>query len=220
MTKVDGRTRDAVVAQLDESLHRLQTDYVDLLQLHEVIRWSDPARTFAPEGAIEGLMLARDAGKARYIGFTGHKDPDIHLEMLARPFPWDTVQMPLNVLDAHFSSFEHKVLPVLRRRGTGVLAMKPFCAGQLFDSQTVSAIEAMHYVMNLPVDVVITGMQSGGDLEQAIHAARSFEPLTEEQVASLLARTEQAAASGRHEGYKTTDFFDATAHNPEWLEVA
>ncbi len=220
MTKVDGRTGDAARRQLDQSLERLQVDYLDLWQLHEVIRYADVDRMFAPGGAIDAMIEARDVGKVRFIGFTGHKDPDIHLKMLAQDFKWDTVQMPLNVLDAHYRSFEQKVLPVLVERNIGVIGMKPFGAGTLFETKTVTATEALHYAMNLPTSVVVTGMQSRADLEQAIEAAKSFKPLGNDEVASLLARTAPKAQSGEFERYKTTQIHDSTSMHPEWLESA
>jgi len=220
MTKVDGRTKEAASAQLDQSLQRLQADYIDLWQLHEVIRFEDVNRAFAPGGAIEAMVEARDEGKVRFIGFTGHKDPDVHRRMLAQDFEWDTVQMPLNVLDAHYRSFEHEVLPVLVERNIGVIGMKPLCAGRLFETNTVTAIEALHYAMNLPTDVVVTGMASRADLAQAIEAATTFRPLRDDEVASILARTAEKAQGGTFERYKTTQHHDSTAMHPGWLESA
>jgi predicted aldo/keto reductase-like oxidoreductase len=220
MAKVDGRTRDAARKQLDQSLQRLRVDYLDLWQLHEVIRYEDVDRVFAPGGAIEAMVEARDAGKVRFIGFTGHKDPDIHHTMLAQDFEWDTVQMPLNVLDAHFHSFAQTVLPVLVEQNIGVIGMKPFGAGMLFRTHTVTAVEALHYAMNLPTDVVVTGMESLADLEQAIEAATSFRPLSNGEVTSILARMAPKARSGAFERYKTTQDHDSTSMRPEWLESA
>jgi len=220
MTKVDGRTKEAAINQIDQSLQRLQVDHIDLLQLHEIIRFDDPDRAFAPNGAMDAFVEARDAGKIRYIGFTGHKNPDIHLKMLGQDFDWDTVQMPLNVLDAHYSSFEKKVLPVLIERNIGVLGMKPFADGTIFDTNTVSATDALHYVMNLPTDVVITGIESRRDLNQAIEAATSFTRLSKEEVDIILSKTEPLAQSGEYELYKTTHRHDSTIIHPEWLESA
>jgi aryl-alcohol dehydrogenase-like predicted oxidoreductase len=220
MTKVDGRTREAANAQLDQSLRRLQVDYIDLWQLHEVIRFEDVDRVFAPGGAVEAMVEARDEGRVRYIGFTGHKDPEIHRHMLDQEFAWDTVQMPLNVMDAHFRSFERGVLPVLVERGIGVIGMKPLCAGRLFATNTVTAIEALHYAMNLPTDVVVTGIESRADLEQAIEAATSFRPLHGDEVASILACSAPKAQDGECEPYKTKEFHDSTSMHPEWLELA
>lgn len=217
MTKVDGRTRHSAKRQLEESLRRLKTDYIDLLQLHEVIREDDPERFFAPGGGIEAFLEARDAGKIRYIGFTGHKNPDIHLKMLEEDFPWDTVQMPLNVLDAHYESFTRKVLPVLMERNIGILGMKPFAAGQLFEAGIVSAREALRYALNLPASVIITGIQSQRDLDQAVETATSFRPLNRAEVGEILAKTAQVALDGKLEGYKTGNLYDSTALNPQWL---
>jgi predicted aldo/keto reductase-like oxidoreductase len=221
MTKVDGRTRDAATQQIDESLRRLQLDTIDLLQIHEVIRPDDPDRVFAPGGAMEALQDARRAGKIRYIGFTGHKDPDIHLKMLdtafAHGFTFDTVQMPLNVMDAHYDSFEKKVLPVLQQHGIGVLGMKPIGDYVILRSHAVTPIECLHYAMNLPTSVVITGCDSELILQQAIEAAITFRPFSDAEVSALLARTAKPAAHGQFELYKTSHIHDGTYYNPQWL---
>ena len=221
MTKIDGRTKAAANQQLEESLRRLQTDHIDLLQFHEVIRDTDPDRIFAEGGAAEAVLAARRAGKIRFIGFTGHKSPDIHLKMLSTAaehhFSFDTVQMPLNVMDAHFDSFEKKVLPVLVKNGTGVLGMKPFGDHFILDSKTATPIECLHYPMNLPTSAVITGCDSLQILDQALQAARSFKPMSEAQVAALLAKTANAAQAGAFERYKTSHHFDGTFANPQWL---
>ena len=221
MTKIDGRTKTAAAAQLDESLRRLQTDRVDLLQFHEVIRDSDPDRVFAQGGGMEAVLEAQKAGKVRFTGFTGHKSPDIHLKMLATAskhgFKFDAVQMPLNVMDAHFNSFERRVLPVLTEKGIGVLGMKPMGDHFILESKTVSATECLYYPMNLPTSVVITGCDSMPILQQALDAARSFQPMDSSQVAALLARTSKAAEAGQFELYKTSHQFDGTFANPQWL---
>ena len=221
MTKIDGRTKAAASSQINESLGRLQTDRIDLLQFHEVIRDTDPERIFAPGGALEAVQEAQKAGKLRFIGFTGHKSPDIHLKMLATAshhgFLFDSVQMPLNVMDAHFDSFEKKVLPVLIENKIGVLGMKPMGDHFILDSKSVSATECLHYPMNLPTSVVITGCDSLPILQQALQAARSFRPLDSSQVAALLAKTATAAANGQFELYKTSHHFDGTYANPQWL---
>jgi len=221
MTKIDGQTRTAAARQIEESLRRLQTDVIDLLQFHEVIRMEDPARIFAGGGAIEAALEARDAGRIRYIGFTGHKNPAIHLRMLETAaehgFRFDTVQMPLNVMDAHFESFEKKVLPILVKEGIGVLGMKPLGDRQIPASKTVGPVECLHYAMNLPTSVVITGCDSMEILEQALHAARTFRPLSPEAVRALLAKTASAARAGAFERYKTTHDFDSTVAHPQWL---
>src|SRR5215217_5390046 len=193
MTKIDGRTKKEAAKQLDESLKRMQTDHIDLAQHHEILRFEDPHRIFASEGANEALLEARDAGKISFIGFTGHKDPRIHTHMLdvamENDFQFDAVQMPLNVMDAHYRSFEKIVLPELVERNIGVLAMKTLANGTILESKTVSAIECLQYAMNLPTSVVITGCQSMENLEQALTAARTFKPLSSEEVSALLART-------------------------------
>ena len=221
MTKVDGQTRRAAEQQLEESLRRLQTDHIDLLQFHEVIRETDPARIFGEGGSMEAALAAKKQGKIRYIGFTGHKSPNIHLKMLetafAHKFTFDAVQMPLNVMDAHYDSFEKKVLPVLVKHEIGVLGMKPMGDSIILRSKTASATECLHYAMNLPTSVVITGCDSLPILQQALDAARSFRAMSKEEVAQLLAKTASAAGKGEFELYKTTHNFDGTYQNPQWL---
>jgi len=221
MTKIDGRTKKDAAKQLDESLKRMQTDHIDLVQHHEILRFEDPHRIFAEEGANAALIEARDAGKIRFIGFTGHKDPRIHKYMLdvatENGFQFDTVQMPLNVMDAHYRSFEKIVLPELVKQNIGVLAMKTLANGTILESKTVSAIECLQYAMNLPTSVVITGCQSMEDLEQALTAARTFKPMSAEQVKSILDKTAEAASRGKYELFKTTSIYDGTAVHPEWL---
>jgi aryl-alcohol dehydrogenase-like predicted oxidoreductase len=221
MTKIDGHTKKAAAQQLEESLRRLQTDHLDLLQFHENIRMDDSDKIFAAGGGMEAVIEAQKAGKVRYIGFTGHKDPDIHLKMLqvaaAHQFHFDTVQMPLNVMDAHFHSFEKKVVPVAVQEGIGILGMKPMGAGLILQSKTVDPIDCLHYAMNLPTSVVITGCESMENLAQALKAARTFRPLSASGVAALLAKTDAVARNGEFELYKTSTQFDGTAHNPHWL---
>jgi len=224
MTKLDGRTAQAATAQLEQSLQRLQTDMIDLVQVHEVIRMTDPARCFAEDGVMGALRTAKKAGKLRHIGFTGHKDPAMHLAMLEAAgkagFSFDTVQMPLNVMDAHYRSFERNVLPVLIERGIGVLGMKSMGSGDILKSGVVKAEECLRYALSLPTSVVITGIDSKEVLAQALRVARTFQPLSPEERASLLARTEPAAKDGKHELFKTAQKFDGTAKNPKWLEKA
>ncbi|MFZ0815325.1 MAG: aldo/keto reductase [Candidatus Sulfotelmatobacter sp.] len=221
MTKIDGQTKQAATQQLEESLRRLQTDHIDLLQFHEVIRETDPARIFGEGGSMEVALAARKQGRIRYIGFTGHKSPDIHLKMLdtafAHQFTFDAVQMPLNVMDAHYDSFEKKVLPVLVKHNIGVLGMKPMGDKIILNSKTASAIECLHYAMNLPTSVVITGCDSIPILQQAFEAARTFKPMGKDEVAQLLAKTASAAGKGEYELYKTTHNFDGTYQHPQWL---
>src|ERR1041384_7509557 len=221
MTKIDGRTKKDAAKQLDESLERMQTDHIDLVQHHEILRFEDPHRIFDEQGANAALIEARDAGKISYIGFTGHKDPRIHLYTLEvakeNGFEFDTVQMPLNVMDAHYRSFEKLVLPELVKQNIGVRAMKTLANGTILESNPVTAIECLQYAMNLPTSVVITGCESMENLEQALTAARTFEPMSDEQVKALLSRTAQSAARGEYELFKTTSIYDGTASHPEWL---
>jgi len=221
MTKIDGRSGKEARRQLEQSLRRLQTDCIDLVQHHEVIRFDDPHRIFDEEGANAALVEARQAGKLRYIGFTGHKDPHIHLHTLAvardHGFTFDTVQMPLNVMDAHYRSFERLVLPELVKQKIGVLGMKPLANGLILKSGAVKAIECLHYALSLPTSVVITGCESLDRLDQAIWAVETFRPMTDAQRSALLAKTAKPASRGEFELFKTTSIFDATATNPEWL---
>ena len=221
MTKFDGRTRASTASQIDESLKRLQTDTIDLMQYHENIRMEDPDRFFAPGGPVEALLEAKKAGKIRYIGFTGHKDPAVHLRMLdvaaAHGFHFDACQMPLNVMDAHFRSFGREVVPRLVNAGIGVLGMKPMGDGFVLKSGAVTPIECLHYALNLPTSVVITGCESIERLDQALEAARTFRPMSNAAVEALLQKTKSAAATGQFEPFKTTAMFDGTARNPQWM---
>jgi predicted aldo/keto reductase-like oxidoreductase len=221
MTKIDGRSRREAARQLDESLRRLQTDHIDLVQHHEVLRFEDPDRIFDEEGANVALLDARKAGKLRFIGFTGHKDPHVHLRMLQvasdAGFAFDAAQMPLNVMDAHFRSFEKIVVPELVRAGVGVLGMKSMANGIILRSNTATPTECLHYALNLPTSVVITGCDSLEILDQALDAARTFRPMSAQQTAALLAKTAKAAAGGEFEPFKTSSIFDSTATHPEWL---
>ena len=221
MTKIDGRSKKEATRQLDESLKRLKVDTIDLVQHHEILRFEDPHRIFDDEGANAALLEAKKAGKLRYIGFTGHKDPRIHLHMLEvaeqHGFLFDTVQMPLNVMDAHYRSFEKQVLPELVRKKIGVLGMKCMANGILLKSNTVKPIECLHYALNLPTSVVITGIDSMQILDQAFAAVRTFQPMKPDEVESLLKKTAAAASNGDFEPFKTTSIFDGTAENPEWL---
>jgi predicted aldo/keto reductase-like oxidoreductase len=221
MSKIDGRTAKAAAAQIDESLRRLETDRIDLMQIHEVIRDTDPKACFAKGGAMEALVAAKRAGKIRYIGFTGHKSPAMHLNMLTvatnNDFTFDAVQMPLNVMDAHYDSFERQVLPVLNKANIGVLGMKPIGCGAIPRSGTVSGPDCLRYALNLPVSVVITGCDSMEILKQALNVARTFKPLTAAERQALLDKTAWAAKTGIFELYKTSQFYDGTTHHPEWL---
>jgi len=223
MTKIDGRSKQAYQQQLDQSLSRLKVDMIDLVQFHEIIRMEDPDRIFAAGGALEAALAAKQAGKIRYIGFTGHKDPAVHLRMFEvaqqHGFRFDTVQMPINVFDAQFRSFAKQVVPVAQAQGVAVLAMKTLGGGggMLLQSKTVSAIEALHYVLSQPVSVLIAGIDSTQILDQAFNAIQSFKPMQKEEIAALLTRTHDASQSGQYELFKTTARFDGTARSPDWL---
>ncbi len=221
MTKIDGRTKEAAARQIETCLERLQTDHIDLVQHHEVIRFDDPNRIFAEEGANEAVVAAQKAGKIRYIGFTGHKDPHIHLYMLKvaaeHGFRFDTVQMPLNVMDAHFRSFAQMVLPELVKQEIGVLGMKSMGDSVILKSKAVSPIECLHYALSLPTSVVITGIDKPEILDQAFEAAKTFQPMNREQITQLLAKTKEVAMSGKYELFKTSSHFDSTAKHPDWL---
>ena len=221
MSKIDGRDKKTAAAQIEESLRRLATDHIDLMQMHEVIRMNDPERVFASGGGMEALLEAKKAGKIRFIGFTGHKSPDIHLHMLKTAdehnFRLDAVLMPVNVMDAHFESFVGKVMPVLVEKKIAIQTMKPIGGGVILQSKTVSAPECLRFAMSQPTDVVITGCDPLEMVQQALNTARNFKPMTQEELASLLGRTAAAAAQGKFEMYKTTSSFDGTAHNPQWL---
>ncbi|HET9304972.1 MAG TPA: aldo/keto reductase [Candidatus Sulfotelmatobacter sp.] len=221
MTKIDGRTKQLAQQQIDTSLQRLQTDHIDLVQHHEVIRFDDPDRIFAQGGAMEAVLDAKKAGKVRYIGFTGHKDPQIHLYMLKvaeeHGFHFDSAQMPLNVLDAHFRSFSQMVLPELVKRDIGVLGMKSMGDGVILKSKVVSPIQCLHYALSLPTSVVITGIDKQEVLDQAIEAVKSFMPMSREALVRLLAKTKEVAMNGKYELFKTSSHFDSTAKHPDWL---
>ena len=221
MTKIDGRSKKEATRQLDESLRRFGVDSIDLVQHHEILRYEDPHRIFHDDGANAALIEARAAGKIRYIGFTGHKDPRIHLYMLEvaalHGFKFDTVQMPLNLFDAHYRSFSKLVVPELVRQNIGVLGMKSMANGILLKSNTVTPIECLHYALNLPTSVVITGIDSMAILDQAFEAMRTFRPMSDQDLQPLLARTSASAAEGIFEPFKTTSIFDGTAQNPAWL---
>ena len=221
MTKIDGRTYDTAESQIVDSLQRLRTDRIDLLQFHEVLRYDDPDRIFGAGGALEAVLAAQKAGKVRHIGFTGHKDPRIHLYMLEvagkHGFRFETVQMPLNVMDAHYRSFAHLVLPHLIQQDIGVLGMKSMGSGVILESGVVKPEECLRYSLSLPTSVVITGIDKKPVLDQAFRVASQFQPLTRPELESLLARTEQAAADGTYELFKISAHFDETARHPDWM---
>lgn len=221
MTKFDGRTKESAAQQLEESLRRLKVECVDLWQFHENNRLEDPDRFFAEGGAVEAVLEAKQAGKIRHAGFTGHKDPLVHLRMLETAerhnFRFEAVQMPLNVMDAHFRSFEKHVLPVLLEKGIGVLGMKSMGDKKILQSNLVSPLECLRYALRLPTSVVITGIDSMEILDQACEAVRTYRSMSDGDVAGLLKKTEEAARRGVYEPFKTTEGFDATAFHPEWL---
>jgi predicted aldo/keto reductase-like oxidoreductase len=226
MTKIDGRTRETAADQIDDSLKRLRVDHIDLLQHHEVIRFDDPDRIFNEGGSMEAVLAAKTAGKVRFIGFTGHKDPRVHLYMLevagCHGFHFDTVQLPINIMDAHFRSFAQLVVPEALQQDIAVLGMKCFGSGVLLKSdilktKSVTPIECFHYCFNLPISVQITGVNSKMLLDQAFAAVQSFRPMDEAGVAALIARSEEAAMNGKYELFKTTSHFDTTARHPDWL---
>ena len=222
MSKMDGRTKKEAARQIDMSLERLRTDRIDLVQHHEILRYDDPDRVFAEGGAMEAFVEAKRAGKLRYIGFTGHKDPRIHLQMLQvaeeRGFHFDSCQMPLNVMDAHFRSFAHLVLPYLVAHGIAVLGMKSFGDSVLLKADApIKPVEYLHYALNLPTSVVITGIENQRDLDQAFEAVKTFKPMDKGQVAELLGRSRPYALEGKYELFKTSATFDGTAKNAKWL---
>ncbi len=221
MTKIDGRTNKAAKQQLEDSLRRLKTDHIDLMQIHEVIRPGDPEQAFRPGYVVDVLKQAQKEGKIRHIGFTGHKSPEIHLSMIEAAdrhgFTFDTVQMPLNLMDAHYDSFTTKVVPVARKHDMGILGMKPLGSGLLLESKAATPVEFLHYAMSLPVSVTITGCDSMQVLNQALNLARNFKPLPAEQMTALLAKTTNASVAGQYEKYKTSNMFDGTVHNPQYL---
>jgi predicted aldo/keto reductase-like oxidoreductase len=223
MTKIDGRTKEVAARQIETCLERLKTDHVDLMQHHEILRFDDVDRIFAEGGAMEAVVEAKKAGKVRFIGFTGHKDPHIHLYMLEvaekHGFHFDTVQMPLNVMDAHFRSFGKMVLPHLVEQNIGVLGMKPFggADGVILKSKTVQPMECLHYALSLPTSVVITGLDNDAALNQAVEATKTFKPLNEQQMTALLDKTRDAALTGQFEIFKTSAHFDQTAKHADWL---
>jgi aryl-alcohol dehydrogenase-like predicted oxidoreductase len=218
MTKYNGRTRASAARQIDDSLKRLQTDHIDLIQFHENIRMTDPDKYFGPGGAHEAVMAAKKAGKVRYVGFTGHKDPSIHLHMLdlakKNNFHFDSCQMPLNVLDYNFRSFAKQVVPRLVAEKTAVLGMKPLANGLIFQLKDIDAVACLHYALNLPTSVVMNGCDSLERLEQAFRAMQTYKPMTAAEVEALTAKTREAALSGRIERFKTSEDFDGTTHNP------
>jgi aryl-alcohol dehydrogenase-like predicted oxidoreductase len=207
MSKVctHGRDRHEAMRQLEDSLRRLRTDHLDLWQVHELAFDNDPELHFAPGGVIEALAEAQQAGKVRFVGFTGHKSPEIHLKMLAYEYPFDTCQLPLNALDATFRSFEQRVLPELERQGIAAIGMKSMGGvGDMVKAGVITAEEALRYVMSLPIATVVSGIESSEVLQQNLKVARNFKPMTDDEMQALRTRCAAAAADGRYELYKTT----------------
>lgn len=224
MTKLDGRTAQAAAGQLDTSLRRLRTDHIDLVQFHEIIRLDDPERVFAAGGALEALLRARKQGKVRYIGFTGHKSPAIHKHMFEvadqHGFHFDTVQMPINIMDAHYDSFLHGVVPVALAHGTAVLAMKTFGDPFIFQAHDANPTDMLHFSMSQPVSVVVCGCDQMAYLQQALDAVRSYAPMSAAAQSALLDQSAVMAANGQTERYKISTHFDGTGQHPHWLEQA
>jgi predicted aldo/keto reductase-like oxidoreductase len=221
MTKIDGRTKEIAANQIDDSLKRLKVDHIDLLQHHEVIRYDDPDRIFNEGGSMEAVIAAKQAGKIRFIGFTGHKDPHIHLYMMEvaqkHGFHFDTVQMPINIMDAHFRSFSQLVVPQAVKQQIGILGMKCFGSGVILKSGVVEPMDCLHYSLNIPISVLITGINTIEVLNQAFAAVKSFQPMDETRVAALISKSQVAALDGKYELFKTTAHFDTTARHPDWL---
>jgi uncharacterized protein len=211
MTKccVHGRDARTAMKQLEESLRRLKTDYLDLWQLHEVIFDDEPAKYFARGGAVEALDKARQQGKVRFVGFTGHKSPDLHLEMLAHDYPWDSCQLPLNCFDASFRSFERRVLPELNRRGIAPIGMKSLGGdGRAVKAKVVTAQEALRYALSLPIATLVSGIDTMRVLQQNLGVARGFRPMSARQRETLLRRIAAKSRDGRFELYKISAAFD------------
>lgn len=221
MTKIDGRTGAEARRQLEQSFTRLKTDHIDLVQIHEVIRVGDPEQAFQTGYVMDVLKQMRKEGKIRFIGFTGHKSPEIHLHMIEiadkHGFTFDTVQMPVNALDEHYDSFGQKVIPVAQKHGMAILGMKPLSNGAILKTDTVSAVEALHYAMSVPVTVTITGCESLSNLDQALGVARNFKPMDKQQKLAVLQKTAPVGAAGKFEAYKSSHIYDGTINNPQWL---
>jgi predicted aldo/keto reductase-like oxidoreductase len=221
MTKLDGRTGAAAREQLETSMRRLKTDHIDLVQIHEVIRMTDPEQAFQPGNVIDVLQQARKDGKIRFIGFTGHKSPEMHLNMIETAakhgFHFDTVQMPVNALDHHFDSFGQRVIPAAEKHGIAVIGMKSLSNAAILKTNTITAPEALHYAMSVPVTLTVTGCESMANLQQALGVARNFKPLDVEQKIAILEKTKPFADGARFEDYKSSHIYDGTFHNPQWL---
>ena len=213
MTKVCGRTAKEAYSNLEDSLRRLKTDHLDLWQFHEIVYDNDPDWIFAEDGAIHTGLKALKEGKVRFLGFTGHKDPSIHLKMLNKPCEWTSVQMPLNVMDAHFRSFQHHVLPELVRRGIAPIGMKSLGGSGTFIKETGLPVEdALRYVLSLPITTLVSGIDSEKVLEQNLKIVREFKPLTEAERQRIESFTLKFAGDGRYELFKSSKFYDGPVH--------
>jgi predicted aldo/keto reductase-like oxidoreductase len=216
MTKCCGRTAKDAQSNLDDSLRRLRTDHLDLWQFHELVYDNDPDWIFAKDGAIETALKAKDQGKIRYLGFTGHKDPSIHLKMLEKPYQWATVQMPLNIMDGQFRSFQHKVVPVLNARGIGPIGMKSLGGtGKIVSDGIVTIEEALRYVFSLPIATLVSGIDSEKVLEQNLKIVREFTPMTAEEKAAVEDKVRPYAGDGRYELFKTSKVYDSKHHRKQ-----
>ena len=218
MTKNCARDKKVSMKHLEDSLRRLQTDRLDLWQFHEINYDNDPDWIFQ-QGALEAALEAKKQGKVRFIGFTGHKHPDIHLKMIEKPFPWDTAQMPINIMDAHYRSFQKRVVPECNKRGIGVLGMKSLAGGspkgRLVEKAGLSAVDCRRFALSQPISSLVCGMMSREDLKQDVGVARNFKPLAKAAMDKLLAQTAQEGADGRHELFKSTQIFDGPYHREQ-----
>lgn len=216
MTKVCARDRAGAASQLDESLRRLRTDCVDVWQFHEINYDNDPDWITGVDGALEAALAARQAGKVKLIGFTGHKHPDIFQKMLSLDFEWDTVQMPVNVMDAHYRSFQNEILPELNRRGIGVIGMKSLGGdAQLVKDAGLTPQECRAYAMTLPISTLVTGIESDENLDQDLAIARDLVPMNPDAMDSLRGRVEDVARDGRFEWFKSTQYYDSKLHREQ-----
>ncbi len=216
MTKCCGRTAQDAQSNLEDSLRRLRTDHLDLWQFHEIVYDNDPEWIFDSGGAIECALKAKEQGKIRYLGFTGHKDPSIHLKMLEKPYQWATVQMPLNVMDGQFRSFQHKVVPVLNQRGIAPIGMKSLGGtGKMVSDGVVSVDDALRYVFSLPIATLVSGIDSEKVLEQNLKIVREFKPMTADEKTAVEAKVRAYAGDGRFELFKTSKVFDGPFHRKQ-----
>jgi uncharacterized protein len=212
MTKNCERDYDGSMRCLDDSLRRLRTDRLDLWQFHEIIYDNDPDWVFE-KGGMKAALEAQKAGKVRYIGFTGHKDPRIHLRMLEKPFAWEACQMPINVLDLHYRSFQKEVVPACLKNNVGIIGMKGFGGGAgIAGKAGMTAREAYHYALSQPVASQVVGLTTMEHLKEAVALARDFEPMSPAEQSALAARVRDVATDGRFELFKSTQTFDGPVH--------